>query len=306
MITWTCASIARQAGLAACLCLAMACAAFGETKEKGHSTTVFAVEWIPLHANGAVVEALQEASAKKPGTECAIKRGNAFGDDAELNKMIADVNAHPTKAVIGFGDHVAARLAAECPNTHVIAVFARDHAALLSGAKGQVTVIDTEPQAADVVRIARGLKQPLKRIGIMYTDGFGPNGTLAEGLEKAGAKDGFSVARLKVHPGFCRTESDFRRAIAETHAKTPLDILFVPGDPNSARFGTTIRACAGEAGILVIGTEAIAGKGCAVALCPDFPAIAERVGEACRAAPAPTAKPTIVAVAPKVEKAAPE
>lgn len=281
--------------------LALACACIGLCVAAGAQQpgSVVAVEWIPLHADTLVLQAMQD-SAQAKGTKAAVERVNVMSEEAELAKAIESIKARAPKAVIGFGDYVCERLVAKCPNTRIVTVFARSHGALARAAKGDVTIINSEPDPVAVVDVVRKLKPDMKRIGIIYTDKFTPNTELAQRLEQELGKSALTLARITVHPGFCRTESDYRQAIAKTHTATPLDTLFVPDDPNSSRFGGTICATATELGIRVIGTDAIAGKGCAATIEPDIEAIGQQAWAAVTSPASENGKPRVVTVPGRV------
>ncbi len=274
------------------LCVVLAgCAAFSQTNAFGEPESakrIVAIEWIPLHAHTEVLKSLESELGRSnvASSKIEIKRIVVFGDDDELAKTIHQLNADPPDVIVGFGDHISQSIRRECRNVPRVAVLARDLAALAGddsapSDSAPFVAIDAEPDARTVWRVARELRPAAECLGFIYTDRYAPNSALADRLEEEGRRTGYQLARIRVDPGFCRTESDFRKVLnkaAETHK---LDVLYVPDDPNCSRFGPTIYDSATKLGIPAIGSEATIGRGCAAAIQIDQALLGTRTASAC-------------------------
>ncbi len=249
--------------------------------------TVLAVEWIPLHTNSVILKAAQsqanQPNAGRPGIE--FVRVNVFGDQQELTKLAEQAALEPPQALIGFGDHVCKLLQEACPNVPMLALLVRDPdfrgaSSTVGGAPLLCPSVAPDPKL--IWRIARELDPDLKRLGMIYTKGDMPNTAFADQLSRIAQDSDGTLDRTTVPPGFCRTDSDFERAVKKLVADDRIDMLYVPDDPNCSRFGIAIYKSAGELNVPAIGTDATIGKGCVAAIQRDYEALGVRVGELIR------------------------
>lgn len=281
---WTSASLGNNRKRHAHAVLACLCAFGAFIPPAAHAqdaVRVVALEWLPLHANTAVLDALEQTLARDLSRKCLLERVSVLGDQDELAKALAQINAHPPDVLLAIGGHVCARAAQECPSVFLIALFAHDIEALEAKPPARALILDTDPSAQLVWDTAQSIRSGAKRLGVLFTNNFAPNVAFVSDVKTEASKRGAETVPLPVNEGFCRTDSDFRAAIEKAHAKTPLDFLYVPDDPNASRFGPVIRSTCEALRVPLIGTGAIAGKGCAVSLEPDFSAIGDRIAKAC-------------------------
>ncbi len=245
---------------------------------------VLAVEWIPLHANKVIVEEVRAALAtpESGGAAITVTTASAYGDEKELDAIAKRINAEKPVAVLGLGDLVCEKLLNVCPDTPVIAVLARKLALGELAAHKNLVVVDSSPNPESVLALAAELHTDLKGVAVLYTENYSPNVSFTAALQKLAAARGLETVHIKVDPGFCRTDSDFEKAISGAFADKPFQVLYVPNDPNSARFGATIFKETARLGIVGIGSEATIGKGCRAATIIDNSAVAAEVSRAIR------------------------
>jgi ABC-type uncharacterized transport system substrate-binding protein len=223
------------------------------------------IEWIPLRAHKEILNAVEAQWKETLDAPPKLTRINLFADDEELKSTIEKLQENPPRAVIGFGDTVCKALRDTCPEAPLIALFVRDPKFLEQAKESRsapCVQLKTDPQASFVVHVAKALKPKLKRMAIIYTKNDAANTHFANQLEIELAKTDIALARAEVPSGFCRTDSDFEKAINKLVESGPIDILYVPDDPNCSRFGTAIYKAARKHNIQGIGTGATMGKGC--------------------------------------------
>jgi ABC-type uncharacterized transport system substrate-binding protein len=258
------------------ICALLAVSLCAVASEEGHPGApsqpgVLAVEWIPLHANKVIVEEVRAALAapESGGAAITVTTALAYGDEKELDAIAKRINTEKPVAVLGLGDLVCEKLLNACPDVPVVAVSARKLALGGYAEKDNLVVIDSSPNPETVLDLAAELYIDLKGIGVLYTENYSPNAVFSAGLEKLAESRGIETVHIKVDPGFCRTDSDFEKAISGAFAGKPFQVLYAPNDPNSARFGATIFKETARLGIVGIGSEATIGKGCSAATIID-------------------------------------
>ncbi len=101
-------------------------------------------------------------------------------------------------------------------------------------------VIDSSPDPKTVLELTAELRLDLKGIGVLYTENYAPDAAFTAALQELAKAREIETVPIKVDPGFCRTDSDFEKAISGAFAGKSFQVLYVPNDPNSARFGATI------------------------------------------------------------------
>ncbi len=250
------------------------------------SKRVVAIEWIPSRSHEQVLAAFS-ATLKEYGEQGAIERLNAMGSDTDLKSAINGLKTSPPDLVLTFGDAVYAAVHARASSLPLVAFFARDAAAqALPGA------MSTEPDTALVWQTALKLKPGTKSLGVLFTDGNIANQQLLSALGANKPTADASVVPVKVPAGACRTDSDYEKAIDKAQLEHSLDVLFVPDDPNSGRFGNAICKYAISKQTPVIATKELTGKGCAAALLIDLDILGASAAQRARALWAGTSKST--------------
>lgn len=240
---------------------------------------IVAIEWIPLHSHSVVMKAFEESLA-----QTRITRVNVFGDEEELGETLSELAETPPKLILAFGDHVSQAVRERCPQVPLLALLVKLHGHQTAPAseKGSPAVyLRAEPDSELIWRLSRELVPGAKRVGIVYTENYQPNETLATRLERSAGPEGGQVVRATVPPGFCRSESDFSKAIRRMGKTEDLDVMYVPDDPNCSRFGARIYDFARELGIPAIGSEATLGKGCVAAVALDYEATGRLAASLC-------------------------
>ncbi len=234
------------------------------------------VEWIPLHANKVIVEEVRAALAAPASGEAviAVTTASAYGDEKELDAIAQRINSEKPVAVLGLGDLVCEKLLAACPDVSLVAISARKLALDGHSEKENLVVIDSSPDPETVLKLAAELNADLSTIGVLYTEKYAPNVSFTTGLQEVAKSRGIETVHIKVDPGFCRTDSDFEKAISRAFVGKPFQVLYVPNDPNSARFGATIFKESARLGVIGVGSEATIGKGCRAATLVDNSAVA--------------------------------
>lgn len=240
------------------------------------------VEWIPLYANTQIYQKLEEGLTQGQGHKVRLQRKTIFGDVTQLAELLKEFDRATPDMIITIGDYVSRYFREKRPDLPQIAVLIEDPAALHklhSSTTTNLVTISTRPTAAQVWALAKTLNPEGATLGIIYTDTYKPNATLSSALAKLGVDKNLRVSEIKVNPGFCRTESDFRLAIQDAYKAKTFDVLFVPRDPNCDRFGTTIFQAATALKVPSIGTDSTFGKGCRAALTRNYDAIAARISQ---------------------------
>lgn len=253
-----------------------------ETSETSTEPGVLAVEWIPLHANKVIIEEVRAAlvAPASGGAAIAVTTASAYGDEKELDAIAKRINSERPVAVLGLGDLVCEKLIAACPDIPLVAVSARKLALGGHAEKDNLVVIDSSPDPESVLDLAAELNANLSAIGVLYTENYAPNVSFTTGLQKLAVDRKLETVHIKVDPGFCRTDSDFEKAISAAFTNKPFQVLYVPNDPNSARFGATTFKESARLGVIGIGSEATIGKGCRAATLVDTDAVAAAVAGA--------------------------
>jgi len=249
---------------------------------------IVAIEWIPRSAHRIIMKHFEAglAESSDPAAACpAIECINVFSDEEKLDAVLSDVSLKPPSILIGFGDHVCRKARDKCPEIPLIALLARDPTLIdeldEDNEAAPVLLCITEPQPELVWRVARELHPNVKRLAIIYTEGFSPNERLADNLARFGKENDLHCLRTTVAAGFCRTDSDFERSLDKLTAAGGFDVLYVPDDPNCSRFGVQIYSYTRERGLPAIGSEATIGKGCSAAVALDYRAIGARAASLC-------------------------
>ena len=268
-------------------CTVLVASMCGFARGEGTSVTptqpgVLVVEWIPLHANKVIVEGVRAALAAPVSGETviAVTTASAYGDEKELEAIAQRINSEKPVAVLGVGDLVCEKLLAACPDVSLVAISARKLALGGHSEKENLVVIDSSPDPETVLKLAAELNADLSAIGVLYTEKYTPNVSFTTGLQKMAADQDIETVHIKVDPGFCRTDSDFEKAISGASNDKPFQVLYVPNDPNSARFGATIFKESARLGVIAIGSEATIGKGCRAATIVDSSAVASEASRA--------------------------
>jgi ABC-type uncharacterized transport system substrate-binding protein len=268
----------------------------------GAPVEVTVVEWLPLTLHAQILRSFEQAVPEFPPLKegVRIKTVAAYADDAELDAQLQKTGEEDI--VIAFGDHAAQRARALLPGRVVVALLARLTAAEPATLAPPATVLDSGPGAEELLQLARQLRPRLKSLGVIYTRDFQPNQMLLESLSRQALPE-VAVHPVLVDPGFCRTESDFSRAVEAACAEQVLDVLFVPEDPNCARFGRTIFTTAARAGVATVGTQETEGQGGDAVLRVDAAAMGRELArvlaslvESGRLAAASSAVPRVVAL----------
>jgi len=225
-------------------------------------TDVPAIDWLPLTSTDAVLRSYNAADGSQ--TPYILDRWEIMADNDELARKIETLQKDPPTIIVVFGDYLSKYIAEKCPNLPQIQVLT-----LTPATSANVTAINCEPDAGTIWKTANSLLPNLHRLGILFSEAYGPNLELAKQLE-ATAEKGKSVIRATVPRGLCRTDSDYQNCVAALVKAGGCDLLYLPDDPNSSRFASTICEEARAAKIPVLGTEATLGKGCVAALMRNF------------------------------------
>jgi ABC-type uncharacterized transport system substrate-binding protein len=209
----------------------------------------------------------------------AVTVASAFGDEKELDAITQRINSGNPVAVLGLGDLVCEKILAACPDIAVVAISARKLALGGHAEKDNLVVIDSSPDPESVLKLAAELHADLSTIGVLYTEKYAPNVSFTTGLQKLAAAQQIETVHIKVDPGFCRTDSDFEKAISGAFTDKRFQVLYVPNDPNSARFGATIFKESARLGVIGVGSEATIGKGSRAATIVDSNAVAAEASQ---------------------------
>jgi ABC-type uncharacterized transport system substrate-binding protein len=229
-----------------------------------------AIEWLPLGMQSEAIQAFETDLKPLP-----LERISAYGDPAELDKVLGTLKKSPPALILAFGDRVGLEAAASLPEVPLLCISSR-HIAQSTARKVPTALIVTEPDPSQIWEVADTLVPDFPALAILFTEGYGPNTALADALEKVPARGKRPVLRITVPPGNCRTDSDFEKALDALRAREPKALLYAPDDPNCSRFGNVICRLAAERRIVVLGSEATAGKGCAAALTLDPQALGKQ------------------------------
>jgi ABC-type uncharacterized transport system substrate-binding protein len=256
-----------------CMCLFAASAQSAEG-----AVNLSAVEWIPLGSHDVIVEALIKGCRDR-NVQVNVQRYSAFGDAAQFAAIGEKLKNTPNTAIIAFEDHACRQILQACPGIPVVALLTRGISISDSRASSGFHIVDGEATPASIMKVAGCLQPGLRTLGVLYSRGYAPNEALAEHLRGEAQKEGRATSNIVIDTGFCRTDHDFRTAIENALHEMRFEILYVPSDPNSSRFGATICSTATALNIPVIGSEAIAGKGCALTIELDHKAIGTRAAE---------------------------
>lgn len=224
--------------------------------------TVPVIQWLPAASHNAILQAREQLPTKPDVFQ--FDMWDLMADEEALNAKLKVLQKNKPPVVVVFGDYVSGRIARQCPNVAQISLLNS-----MAQTLPNVTCISCEPDASIVWQTARSLRPALRRLAILFTDGYPSSLKLAEELEQSAEKEE-KVVRSTVPRGMCRTDSDFRKAVESLVQNGGCDLLYVPDDPNTSRFAVTIRDEARKAGIPVIGNEAMAGKGCVAAIVRDL------------------------------------
>jgi len=231
---------------------------------------VVTLEWIPLYAQRKVIEVMkQEIKDASLEKEYSIESIGVFGDEEDLEKQLEGLRADPPDAVVCFGNYLTRRVLNEGPNVPITGVLVRNAQGLVESAtrnRENLSVIDSDPDPETIWKLARELKPQLDSLCVLYTAKYEPNEVLVRKLRESGSAYGFRVVSATVGAGFCRTESDFQKALDIVPHSGEVDILYVPDDPNCSRFGSAVYRFSDAKGWPAIGSEATIGKGCVVAI----------------------------------------
>ncbi len=225
---------------------------------------VVALEWVPLKAHEDVLAAFQRATAAY-GIPIAVQQISALGDEAELKGVLGQMKTHPPDLLLAMGDRVFKEVSVELPEVPILGFFCRD-TSVQRPARGDVVISDPPPDL--VWRAAEELRPGARHMAILFTAGYAPNEHLAAALDALKPVGG-SLKTITVPAGACRDDSDYEKALRELKTEPPTEVLFVPEDANSGRFGRVICEAAAKQGVPVMATESLIGKGCATALVMD-------------------------------------
>jgi hypothetical protein len=251
-----------------------------------------AVEWIPLGRHEAVLDAVAHAVPE-------LERFCCYADAEALDERLEALCAAPPPFVLVFGDEMGRRVREACPQVPLLVLLARSPEMLAAmPAKAPLATIAAQPEPNDLHRLAERLTPGFRAIAVLYTEGYAPNEAFSQALEQLAQEKGFRAARTTVHIGFCRTESDFAKAVAAVEG---VDWLYVPDDPNAARFGPAIYSAAARHGIFGIGAASTRGQGGVAAFEWDPTKLAQAAVQAVQALREQTgAAHTAVRIAPTV------
>jgi ABC-type uncharacterized transport system substrate-binding protein len=220
------------------------------------------ISWLPAASQNTILRACEHARGEAGPFQ--FDSWDLLGDENLLNEKIKLLQASKPPCVVVFGDYVSGRVAEQCPDTAQICLFNS-----MEKKCANAIYILSEPDPAVVWRAARGICPTLRRLGILFTEGYAPSAKLATQLDQAAGKEE-RVIKCTVPRGMCRTDSDFQKAVETLAQNGGCDLLYVPDDPNTSRFASTICAEARKYGIPVLGNDQMAGKGCVAALVRDL------------------------------------
>lgn len=244
---------------------------------------IVALQWLPMRAHATILESFQEqlkATSADATDAASIKSITVFANEEELGRVEKELAASRPDLLIAFGDHICNSVRKTLPDVPLVGILIQNPASIPSPLvenAAPTLFVTTAPDTELIWKVAQELMPKLQTLGVLYTDSFRPNVSLTDALEKTGEGRGVKVVRATVPSGFCRTESDFDKAIASLAKPQQCDLLYVPDDPNSSRFGATVYQYAERLGIPAIGSEATSGKGCVAAVALDFESIGREV-----------------------------
>lgn len=233
---------------------------------------VVAVEALPLSLHTRV---LMEVAALLGPDNIRFTRVSALSEGEGLNARLKASWDQGARHFVVFAPELAEAVQASAPDAAVVNVFSTEEGA--DPAAG--LWIDPGPQPEEIWQAATSLRGAHCSLGMVFTRGLPANERLLECL-KSVTPAGCTVHPVLVDPGYCRTEADFDLAVRQACEHFSLDVLFVPEDPNCAKFGRTIFAAARTAQAASIGTQETAGQGNDLALVISAPAMAEAIGRA--------------------------
>lgn len=256
--------------------------AYGTVRADGSSAegiSIIAVEWVPMRCHASIISSLKEELEESKDVaeeDVSIRRVNAFGDDERLHELLQELSSSPPDMMMGFGEHVCHAIRKVLPNSPLVALLVREGyvgEAVPNAKDSPVVCFTAAPRPETVWAVARCLKPNMSRMGVLYTKDYAPNEELAKALEECGRREGRELVRATVPSGFCRVESDFEKAVTGLQASKPCDLLYVPEDPNSARFTGVVYGSTEDLRLPAIGGETTRGKGCVVAIALDYEAL---------------------------------
>jgi ABC-type uncharacterized transport system substrate-binding protein len=259
--------------------LSVASGAVRTDGSSAESISIIAVEWVPMRCHASIISSLKEElkeSKEMAEEHVSIRRVNAFGDDERLHELLQELSSSPPDMMIGFGEHVCHAIREVLPNSPLVALLVREEygrKAAPNAEDGPMVCFTAAPKPETVWAVAHCLKPTMSRMGVLYTKNYAPNEELARALEECGRRERRELVRATVPSGFCRVESDFEKAVTGLQASKPCGLLYVPEDPNSARFTGVVYRCTEDLRLPAIGGETTRGKGCVVAIALDYEAL---------------------------------